>query len=175
MEKGLIHVYYGYGKGKTTAALGLALRAAGYGKQAVIVQFLKNRLSGEALPQAKNDNITVLRGQADDNFVKSMSKNEAARTAEIHNENLAKAIALVAEDKCDLLILDEVMDAYQMNMVDKDMLENFIKNKPENLELVITGHFPEHWMLNLADYVSEVVKKKHPYDCGIPARKGIEY
>ena len=175
MEKGLIHFYYGFGKGKTTAALGLALRSAGYGKQAVLVQFLKNRLSGEVLQLAKNDNITVIRGQAADSFVNSMSREEIAKTAEMHNKNLEKAITLVIEDKCDLLILDEVMDAYQMNMVDRDMLENFVKNKPEALELVITGHNPERWMLDLADYVSEVVKKKHPYDCGIPARLGIEY
>lgn len=175
MEKGLIHVYYGYGKGKTTAALGLALRVAGYGKRAVIVQFLKNAVSGEVLQLAKNDNITVIRGQASDSFVNSMSMGEISKTAEIHNKNLSNAISLVKEDRCDLLILDEAMDAYQLNMVDRNMLKSFIENKPEALELVITGHNPEGWMLDLADYVSEVVKKKHPYDCGVPARLGIEY
>ncbi len=175
MEKGLIHIYYGYGKGKTTAALGLAIRAAGYGKQVVLVQFLKNMISGEVLQLSKNDGITVIRGQAYDNFTNSMSENELLKTSDIHNQNLKNAIGLVREDKCDLLILDEVMDAYQLGMLDKDLLENFIKNKPQALELVITGHNPVKWMLECADYISEMVKRKHPYDSGVAARRGIEF
>ena len=175
MNQGLIHYYYGYGKGKTTAAMGLALRASGSGRRVVIVQFLKNRKSCELIQMEKLDNILILRGQSTDAFSNEMNKDDIISTTEIHNLNLSKALEYVQADMCDMLILDEVTDAYELGMVDEDMLEQTVKYKPENLELVITGHNPQSWIMDIADYVTQMQKYKHPYDRGIAARYGIEY
>ncbi|MBO4360439.1 MAG: cob(I)yrinic acid a,c-diamide adenosyltransferase [Eubacteriaceae bacterium] len=173
--KGLIHFYFGYGKGKTTAAMGLALRACGYGRKVVIVQFLKNTQSGEILHFSGMDSVTILRGTAASRFFEDMTQEEKDETALIQEKNLEKAIALVNEGSCDMLILDEAVDAYQMGLLNAELFEDFVKNKPAGLELVITGHKRENWLIKQADYVTEMVKLKHPYEQGIKARKGIEY
>ena len=172
---GLTHVYYGYGKGKTTAALGLALRASGNGMRVVIVQFLKNAATSELKQLARLPEITVLRGKPGPLFVRDMNEEQKNEILKHHNENLAAAIARVREGKCDLLILDEALDAYQMGLVDKDLLIDLIRNKPQALELVITGHKESPEIMEPADYVTEMVKRKHPFDTGIRARKGIEF
>lgn len=175
MNKGLIHLYYGNGKGKTTAALGLALRASGRGKKVVIVQFLKNSPTGEIIALKNIPNITVLRGKGGAPFTFSMDKKEQEETYAIHNQNLSAAIELVKTDKCQLLILDEILDAIQTELLDYKLLTQFLYSKPEQLELVITGHTPDKNLLEIADYITEMVNHKHPYDMGIPAREGIEY
>jgi len=175
-EKGLTHIYFGNGKGKTTAALGLALRAAGFGVKVVIVQFLKDWQCGEISSLGLLPNVTVLRGKSSGGvFVRDMSDDEKAETKAIHDENLVMALELHAGGNCDLLVLDEALDAYSLGLLDEKLFVGLMKNKPENLELVITGHKPEGWMHDLADYVTEMIKHKHPYDIGIQARKGIEF
>ena len=175
MSKGLIHVYYGYGKGKTTAALGLAVRAAGSGKNVVIVQFLKSSNTSELNCLKLLPNVTVLRGTAAKGFVRDMTPEQVEETKKIQNANLTKAIGLVNSGTCDLLILDEALDAYQLGLLDCDTFLDIVYKKPEALELVITGHKPEEIIISRADYVNEMVKIKHPYDSGIKARKGIEF
>ncbi|MDR3277670.1 MAG: cob(I)yrinic acid a,c-diamide adenosyltransferase [Oscillospiraceae bacterium] len=173
---GLTHVYYGYGKGKTTAALGLALRAAGHGKKVVLVQFLKDAKSGELSQLALLPNVTVLRGKAAGHtFSIDMTESERESTTRIHDENLQKALRLCENGECDLLILDEAIDAYQLGMIDRALFENTVNGKPEPLELVVTGHTPEAWLTARADYVTEMVKIKHPYDAGVLGRPGIEF
>ncbi len=171
----LLHVYFGSGKGKTTAALGLALRAAGHGQKVVIVQFLKGRPSGELGPLALIDKITVLRGQASPRFSKQMTPGEREQTRLIHDENLKRAIGLIDNGECDLLVLDEALDAYMLGMLDEALLRGLLEEDPLCAELVITGHAPVDWIMNRADYVTEMVKVKHPYDDGVKARAGIEY
>lgn len=175
MSKGLIHVYYGYGKGKTTAALGLALRSAGCGKKVVIVQFLKDSNTGELNCLKYLPNITVLRGTAAKVFVRDMTPAQLEETKKIQNANLVKALEIVNTGGCDLLILDEALDAFQLGLLDGDVFLDLVHNKPEALELVVTGHKPEDQIISSADYVTEMVKIKHPYDKGISARKGIEF
>ena len=176
MPKGLIHIYYGDGKGKTTAALGLALRAYGCGKTVVIVQFLKDWKCGELVSLALMQGITILRGKAQGGvFVHEMSNEEKKETKRIHDENLKKALGMQKSGQCDLLILDEAIDAYNLKVLDAGLLEDLLDNKPEPLELVITGHKPDALLLARADYVTEMVKRKHPYDLGIAARQGIEF
>lgn len=174
-EKGLIHLYYGSGKGKTTAALGLALRASGAGRQVVIVQFLKKKPCGELKQLALLPNITVLRGKAREVFVRDMDEAEREATGKIQNANLRQAQNLVRKGQCDLLILDEALDACRLGLLDGLILEDLIRRKPTALELVITGHSPVDWIIDQADYVTEMMKHKHPYDAGIKAREGIEY
>ena len=175
-DKGLIHVYYGDGKGKTTAALGLAIRAAGCGKNVVIVEFIKNWTCGEhnSLPQLSN--VKLFRGKsASGKFIHEMSDEEKHETKTSQDTCLKNALELVEAGQCDILILDEAIDAYSLGMLDAELLENIIYNKPSHLELVITGHDPEEWLINHADYATEMRKHKHPYDEGIIARKGIEF
>ena len=118
-KKGLTHLYYGSGKGKTTAALGLALRASGAGLRVVIVQFLKDRPCGELTQLALLPNITVLRGKAGKAFIRGLDEAEREATREIQNANLQRARVLVQRGQCDLLILDEALDACQLGLLDE--------------------------------------------------------
>lgn len=174
-NKGLTHVYYGYGKGKTTAALGLALRASGCGKKVVVVQFLKEMHSGELTQLEKLSGITILRGTATTRFANEMKPLEKVETTCIHNANLKQALDLVDSGQCDLLILDEALDAYQLGMLSELLFTGIVKDKPDMLELVITGHKPTDWVMESADYITEMVKHRHPFDAGVKARRGIEF
>ena len=175
-EKGLIHVYYGDGKGKTTAALGLASRAAGCGKNVVIAQFLKNWICGEHNSLALLPNVTFFRGKsAGGKFVRDMSDEEKEETRASQDECLANALDMVKDGLCNVLILDEIIDAHNLGLLDFEKFDDLICNKPDSLEIIITGHNPDARLLGRADYVTEMVKRKHPYDEGICARKGIEF
>ncbi len=176
MEKnvGLIHLYCGEGKGKTTAALGLTVRALGSGFRVVFVQFLKNQATGELSVLDGLPDVTVIRGKEGNGFSFTMTEEEKEKTRLLHTENLKKAIALAASGNCDMLVLDEAVGAYNRDLIERPLLEGFVRNKPEHLELVMTGRNPARWMIDCADYVSEIGKIKHPYDRGIPARTGIE-
>ena len=175
-SKGLTHIYYGNGKGKTTAALGLAIRAAGCGKNVIIVQFLKDWKCGELNALEKIPNITVLNiKNIGGGFVKDMSAQSKLDLTKKHDEKLIEALELQKEGKCDLLILDEVLDAYQLGVLDSILFENLLKSKPEAMELVITGHMADEKLLKDAHYVTQMLKHKHPYDEGVEARRGIEF
>ena len=175
-QKGLIHIYYGDGKGKTTAALGLAIRAAGCGKNVVIVEFIKNWACGEhnSIPQISN--IKLFRGKAaGGKFIHEMSEEEKQETKASQDECLKNALEQVETGQCDVLILDEAIDANELGMLDAALLEALINNKPDTLELVLTGHKPDARILERADYVTEMIKRKHPFDEGVNARQGIEF
>lgn len=172
---GLIHCCCGDGKGKTTSALGLALRFAGAGGRVYIVQFLKGAESGELKILDQLDGITVLRNEKDLGFVFQMTEEQKAQCRKMHNENLDKALASVRSGQCGMLILDELTYAYDMDLIDKKLIEELIIQKPEPLELIITGRDPAPLFTDNADYISEIKAVKHPFDKGIPARRGIEY
>jgi cob(I)alamin adenosyltransferase len=170
MEKGLVHLYWGDGKGKTTAAMGLALRALGCGRRVVIVQFLKGVPSGE-IPLLETLGAAVFRGEPGQKFVFQMTPEErrAARCRE--TENLRAALACPA----DLLILDEACAAWQLDMVDCALLRSAVLERPAAQELVLTGREPAEWMRQAADYVTEMHCWRHPYEKGIAARRGVEF
>lgn len=175
-DRGLIHVYYGAGKGKTSAALGLALRASGSGKKVALVQFLKDIASGELSQLNLLPNVTVLRGKDPSKmFTFDMNDGARAATKRIHDENLSRALELVRGGDCDALILDEALDALELGLLDAGAFSELVRNKPAPLELVITGHRPIEWIIELADYVTEMTKIKHPYDKGVAGRRGIEF
>ena len=186
----MIHLYFGDGKGKTTAAMGLALRAIGHGKRVAVVQFLKNGKSGELAP-LKLLGAFVLSGEPGTKFYKNMSKAEREETRHLNNENLKKALAF----PCDLLILDEACAVCRLGMVDEDLLRDYVlgtkgwrdsvsrtteaekfkcdeRNVPE---IILTGREPTQWMLDAADYITEMKAERHPYEHGVRAREGIEY
>ena len=171
MERtGLLHLYYGDGKGKTTAAMGLALRALGSGKKVVILQFLKGGQSGE-IPLLEQLGAKIYRGKAGQKFVFQMNEAEKAATRDLQNRNLAAAMT----EDADLLVLDEAGSAWELDMVDKALLQKAVLARPAAQECVLTTHAAPQWMLDAADYVTEMKCCRHPYQKGIAARKGIEY
>lgn len=170
MERGLVHLYWGDGKGKTTAAMGLALRALGSGKRVVIVQFLKGGRSGE-IPLLEQLGAKIYRGKAGQKFVFQMNDAEKAATRELQNANLRAA----QQEPADLLILDEAGSAWELDMVDKELLKAVVLERPAEQECVLTAHGAPDWMLETADYSTEMKCHRHPYQKGIAAREGIEY
>ena len=170
MERGLVHLYWGDGKGKTTAAIGLALRALGSGKRVVIVQFLKGGKSGE-IPLLEQLGAKIYRGKAGQKFVFQMNDAEKAATRELQNANLRAA----QQEPADLLILDEAGSAWELDMVDKELLKAVVLERPAEQECVLTAHGAPDWMLEAADYSTEMKCHRHPYQKGIAAREGIEY
>ena len=172
--KGLIHIYCGDGKGKTTAATGLAVRAAGCGMKVLLVQFLKGQETGELRALAHIPGITVLRGKASEKFTFQMDERELQQTYDLNTKNLLTVVEQARAGAYDLLVLDEVMGALSCQLIDEDLLRSLVEQKPERLELVMTGRNPPDWLIEAADYVSEIKKVKHPYDRGVSARRGIE-
>ncbi len=173
-DGGLIHIYTGDGKGKTTAALGLAVRCCGHGNKVLFVQFLKSRPTGELNSIALLPNIELMRGKETKKFTFQMTPEEKAKVREEHAELFAKVREKCANEKIDLLVLDEVIGACNTGVFDINELIDFLKNKPQELEVVMTGRKPADELIELADYVSEIMKRKHPFDKGIPARTGVE-
>ena len=169
MEKGLIHLYWGDGKGKTTAAMGVAMRGLAAGKKVVIVQFLKGAPSGE-IPLLQQLGAVIYRGKAGDKFVFQMTEEEKSQTRKIQNEHLQMALS----EKADMLILDEVCAAITCGFLEEERVLSFLQNKPDTLEVVMTGRDPSERLQAEADYISEICKRKHPFDRGIAAREGIE-
>lgn len=170
MDKGLVHLYCGDGKGKTTAAMGLALRALGQGMQVVVVQFLKNGTSGELGP-LRTLGATVYSGKPGAKFTFQMNAEEKAQATQENNARLAEAL----QQPCDLLILDEICAARNSGMVDEALAKQAVLERPQHREVVLTGRNPEAWMVEAADYITEMQPRRHPYEQGIPARKGIEF
>lgn len=173
-EKGLLHIYTGDGKGKTTAALGLAVRAAGNKKRVLLTQFMKGQPTGELISLEKLG-ITIVRTDEVKTFVAFMSEDEKKSCENAHKMCYTKTIRLLKEEHYDMVILDEVMAAIQCNMLSLAEVLNFIKQKPVHTELILTGRDAPKELIEIADYVSEIANVKHPYSQGINARKGIEY
>lgn len=172
-DLGLIHIYCGDGKGKTTAATGLAVRSSGDGKRVLFVQFFKDGTSSEIKNIQKLENIETLHCNTVSGFFFRMSKEEQAIARQDYTSLFETAIA-GAKD-FDLLVLDEIISTCNLGVIDLEKLLSFLDHKPEALEVVLTGRNPAQALIERADYVTEMKKIKHPYDQGIVARKGIEY
>ena len=200
----MIHIYQGNGKGKTTAAVGAAVRAAGHNVPVVFCQFLKDGMSGEIGILEKIPGVLVLfpehffgwtgkmsyeelkitRKDCDAMFVKAVKtmkislKNKAKKQIACE-ERLRKAGVIMQGEpfKPDIeamFIFDEILDAVNKDLLDRDMLTHFMLRVPENVEVILTGRDPDITILSMADYVTNMVKDKHPYDDGIKARVGVE-
>jgi len=171
----MVHIYHGDGKGKTTAAMGLALRMLGNGKRVFIVQFLKGKPSGEILALLKMEGATVLRGRPDSKYAFQMTEHELQAVTALHARQIDLAFAAAKEGKAEMLILDEALDAIATGTLDEEMLLDGLVQIGPCAEVIITGRNPSARLLDKADYVTVMKKEKHPYDQGIPARRGIEY
>ena len=168
-RKGLVHLYCGDGKGKTCAAMGLALRALGRGWHVVVLQFCKDGTSGEVTP-LQQLGATVLAGNPDGRFASQLSATERQALRRRQDGLLREACASDA----DLLVLDEACFAARQGLVDEELLRSAVIERPAGREVVLTGRDPLPWILKAADYVSEVTCVRHPYERGITARRGIE-
>lgn len=171
---GLIHVYCGDGKGKTTAAIGLAVRASGAGKRVLFVQFFKNGKSSEIEALKSLERIQINLCPTLYGRFKNMNEVKREQAQRDYSELLENAL-INARKNADVLVLDEVISACNNRVVHESLLLEFLRNKPENLEVILTGRNPSETLLNLADYATEMQKLKHPYDKNIRARRGIEF
>lgn len=169
----MIHIYCGDGKGKTTASMGLSVRAAGSGLKVLVVQFFKDGTSSELKILRDIPNISVLTEERNFGFFKFMKEEDKLVAKQAYQDLLLKAIAMSKD--VDVLIFDEILSTYNYEMIDGDTLLEFLKEKPSDLEVVLTGRDPKEELLLLADYVTEMKKIKHPYDQNQPARLGIEF
>lgn len=172
MRKGYIHVYTGTGKGKTTAALGLALRAAGAGLKVFIAQFIKKRKCSEhrALERFK-DLITVK--QYGTGFLKDKKPSKTA--IEMAKKGLKDIKEALLSKLYDVIILDEINIAIHYKLLDVDEVINTLKSRPPGVEIVLTGRYADDRILEIADLVTEMKEIKQYYKKGVKARKGIEY
>lgn len=173
-DLGLVHIYCGEGKGKTTCSVGLSVRACGYGLHVLFMQFLKSGDSSELKVLKSLPGIDVLGTKPIKKFSFQMTEEEKAETRRINAEQFADMVKMLENDHYDMLVLDEVLGAIEAGLLDDQLIVNFLKNRPEQLEVVMTGRYPTEELEELADYVSRIDKVKHPYDKGIPARAGIE-
>ena len=170
----MVHLYYGDGKGKTTCAMGLALRCAGWGKRVVIAQFMKASKSGERFGLGKLENVTLMPVPNEMKFVMLMSEEEYKTTEAQMNEQFDTVVEMVRKQECDMLVLDELCLAVDIGMISLEKVMEFL-NERHRAEIVITGRKPAQELLDRADYVTEMKKVKHPYDKGRSARTGIEW
>lgn len=176
--KGLIQIYCGDGKGKTTAAIGQAVRSAGAGLSVIFSRFLKTEDSGELVILREVPGITMVPCRKSFGFFFQMTEAEKQEAAQVYQEVLDRAVSLASEAAGEgdtLLVMDEIIATYRYGLVDREKLTAFLRDKPENLEVVMTGRDPAQELVSLADYVSEIKKIKHPFDRGICARRGIEF
>lgn len=172
---GLVHLYEGDGKGKTSAGVGMAIRCAGRGQQVLYTQFLKDNSSGELSVLNRLELIHVMPCEQSFGFTFRMNEEIKAAAADFYSRHLQKVIDEAVTGTYRLLVLDEIIACYNLKMIDGEMLLTFLKNKPKQLEIVMTGREPAQELVELSDYVSRIVKIKHPFDRGISARAGIEY
>ena len=173
-KTGLIHIYYGNGKGKTTTGMGLITRAAGYGYRVLLYQFMKNNKTSERKILEKVPNITIVDGLEQEKFSFRMSEEEKEEHRRFYAAQLQHIAEMVKDSAFDVLFLDEAVYCVRNGLLEEAALLDFLKNKPEHLEVILTGQDPSPALIECADYVSEIRKVKHPFDKGVRARKGIE-
>ncbi len=176
-HKGLVHIYTGDGKGKTTAGLGLAIRAAGAGFKVLIVQFFKE----DSAPSGEKDFLRSIGSGIE--LVRSNCRHPIFTGSKTDLKKVASSVAdtfelvkrRVGEGGLGLVVLDEIISAVNGGWLALDDLVEFMENRPQGLELVLTGREAPVALVKIADYVTEMLKIKHPYDSGVTARKGIDF
>lgn len=171
---GLVHIYFGNGKGKTTTGMGLCVRAAGYGYKVLIYQFMKDNSTSERKILEQSEQITLIDGLESEKFSFQMTPEEKEERRKFYGEQFKKVTEKAAKEHYSVLFLDEAVYTIGAGLLDEELVLDFLKNKPEDLEVILTGNTPDERLIEAADYVSEIRKIKHPYEQGQPARGGIE-
>src|SRR3989344_962289 len=170
MEKGLIHIYTGEGKGKTSAGMGLLIRALGRGPNVKVIQLFKRNTGDQFF--FENSGFNYLQFKPLHPFFKTYNKNELES---LRQEFLGFWREATEDMNYDIILIDEIGPGVAWGVIDEGLVLDLIKRKPEKTELVMTGRDFPLSIIEKADYVSEINKIKHPYDKGILARKGIEF
>lgn len=171
MQKGFIHVYTGDGKGKTTAAVGIAVRAIGNGLKVLFIQFIKALPTGEIEILKKfPEMIDIYRCST--GFIYEKPDNNQK---EIIKNCITEIEQKILKNKYDMIILDEFCNTINLGLISREVAEKLIKLKPADAELIITGRDAPQWLIEKAHLVTEMRKIKHYFDIGIKARKGIEF
>ena len=171
-KNGKIHIYTGSGKGKTTAAIGLGIRATGANNKVFMIQFMKGRRYSELESLDKIKNFEYIQFGRDE-FVSKENPEQI-------DINLAKkgfdyAKKIVSKNNFDMLILDELNVAVDFNLINLEEVMNLINNKPDKMEIILTGRYAHPELVKIADVVTEMLEIKHPYQTGLMARKGIDF
>ena len=176
MDDGLTIVYTGKGKGKTTAALGIVLRATGYAKKICMIQFIKGSWHYGEMYSSKRlepefEMVAIGKGFVgiiDDKSPKVEHERVAAEAIKISTEKIHSG-------KYDIVILDEINYAINLGLVEIEDVINLIKTKPPKLDLILTGNYAKDKIIELADLVTEMKEIKHPFQYGVKAKKGIDF
>lgn len=186
----MIHLYTGDGKGKTTAAIGLAVRAAGDGMNVFFSQFMKGNDTGELHALRQLPNVRILRSDRDFGFYRSQTPEDKAALTEIHNQILDELITAARSGQTQMIILDEITYPVQWHLLDEGKLRELLacagghavssavqqNSLPDFLpELVLTGRNPADFLTDTADYITEMKAVRHPFTKGVGARRGVEY
>ena len=175
----MIHLYTGDGKGKTTAAIGLFIRAAGWDQQVCFAQFMKGNDTGELHLLKSLPGVTILRSEKNFGFYSSMSESDKEELIEIHNRILDRILELVERRNCQLVILDEITYPVNWGLLDIEKLKRLLafgkQGVDQETELVLTGRSAQDFLSDMADYGTEMRCVRHPYEKGTGARKGIEF
>ena len=172
LKKGLIHIYTGNGKGKTTAAIGLGIRATGNDFKVYMVQFMKGRRYSEIDALEIIPNFTVFQSGRDE-FVSK--ENPEQIDIDLASKGFEHAKKIINAGKHDLVILDEINVAIDFNLIPLENVMKLLEEKPENVEVVMTGRYADPEIVRQADLVSEILEIKHPYNEGVQSRKGIDW
>lgn len=171
----MIQLYCGEGKGKTTAAVGAAVRAAGRGRKVVFAQFMKGQESGEIKVLAGLPGVRVLRSGEDFPFYARMTEPEKKRLKDIHNRMLEEILKALERKETDFIVLDEITHGCRLQMLDERLLEEILDfGKGETAEIILTGRNPSERLLEVSDYISNIACIRHPYERGVGARNGVE-
>lgn len=174
LSKGLVQIYTGEGKGKTTAAFGLAIRAVGHGLRVYIIQFMKGRGGYSELEGLKR-----LLPECQLEHFGAQGWVHKGENLEEHSKEVGKAFRraeeILASGEWNIVILDEILNALWFELISESEVLELLNKKPPNVELVLTGRNASETLIERADLVTEMVQRKHPFEQGIMARLGIEY
>ena len=172
----MLHLNIGKGKGKTSSAIGLGIRAAGRGKNVLMVQFLKCQETGEMLFLQDCEKFIIKRFESEHGFVIKPNAEQTEQLQREINNAFEFAKSQVENENCDVLILDEVLDAVILGFLSDEQLISLVNiGKNNDVEFVFTGRSASAELINFADYVTDMTLVKHPFQKGIKAREGIEY
>lgn len=176
LARGYVQVYTGDGKGKTTAAVGQAVRSVGNGIKVYMLQFLKIGETGELeIAKLLGDKFQIFRFQSQEGFFWNLNDEEKAILKTEVNVGYKFAMDVIKNNSCDVFILDEIMGVLSNKLLTEQQVIDLIDNKPINMELILTGRNAPKSIIDKADLVTEMKALKHYIDKGVNARKGIEY
>ncbi len=168
-----LHIYTGDGKGKTTASMGLALRSLGSKRKVTVCQFFKNGSSGEIKALQTFDNLTYLKSDKTFPCFFKMTDEQKQEAKAYYIKLFEDTIALA--EQSDIIIFDELISTYNLEFLDKEHVVSALSSAKKHCEIVITGREAAPELCEIADYISNIQKIKHPYDKGVDARRGIEF